>query len=84
MIPVDITILIFLDDDSVPIPMFVTITENCTIAISITITVMAGANGYADRSDTDSNLFRTRRHCSRNARDGGNHQSVVHHVLLML
>jgi hypothetical protein len=84
MIPVAITVVIFLDDDSVPIPMLVTITQNCSLAISITIAVMSGANGYAGRSDTDSNVFRTRRHCSTNARDGGNHQSVFHHVLLML
>jgi hypothetical protein len=84
VIPVAITVMIFLDDDSVPIPMLVTITENCTAVVSIAVTVMPSANSYACWSDTDSNLFRTRRHCSTNARDGGNYQRVFHHILLIL
>jgi len=70
MIPVAITIVIFLNDYSVPIPMFVAITDDCTVAISITVTVMASANCYANRSDANSNLFRVRRHGSTNARNG--------------
>ncbi len=84
MIPVAITVMIFLDAHSVPIPILITITENWTVAISITVTIMPSANGYACRSDTNSDLFRTRRYCSTNARGGGNYQSVFHHVLLML
>ena len=84
VIPVAIPVAIFLDDDSVPIPMLVTITENCTVVISVTVTVMTSANSDACRADTDFNLFGTRRHCNTNACDGGNYQSVFHHVLLML
>jgi hypothetical protein len=84
MIPVAIMVVIFVDADSVPIPILVTITDNRTVAISITVTIMPGANSYANWSDTNSNVFRTRRYCSTNARDGGNYQSVFHHVLLML
>jgi hypothetical protein len=84
VVPVAITVVIFLNDYGVPIPMFVAIPDNCTIAISIAIAVMSSADCYADRSDTNSNLFRARRHCSTDARNGGNYQSVFHHVLLTL
>jgi hypothetical protein len=84
MVPVAITIVIFLNDYSVPIPMFIAITDDCTVAISIAVTVMPSADCYADRSDTNSNLFRARRHCSTNARNGCNYQSVFHQVLLKL
>jgi hypothetical protein len=80
MVPVAITIVIFLNDYSVPIPVFVAITNDC--AISIAVTVMASADCYADRPDTNSNLFRARRHGNTNARNGCNYQSVFHHDLL--
>jgi hypothetical protein len=84
VVSVPIAVVIFLNDYSVPIPMFVAITDDCTVAISIAVAVMAGADCYAYRSDTDSNLFRTRRHRSTNARNSGNYQSKFHHVLLTL
>jgi hypothetical protein len=62
VVPVAITVVIFLNDYSVPIPMFVAITNDCTVVISIAVTVMPSADCYAHRSYTDSNLFRTRRH----------------------
>jgi hypothetical protein len=82
VVPVAITVVIFLDDYGVPIPMFVAIPDDCTVAISIAI--MSSADSYADRSDTNSDLFRARGHCSTDARNGGNYQSVFHHVLLTL
>jgi hypothetical protein len=84
VVPIAITVVIFLDDYGVPIPMFVAIPDHCTVAISIAVAVMPGPDCYADRSDTNSNLFRARRHCSTDARNGGNYQSVFHHVLLTL
>jgi hypothetical protein len=78
VVPVAITVVIFLNDYSVPIPVFVAITDDCTVAVSITITVMPSADRDACRSDTDSNLFRTRRHCGTNARNGGDNQSEFH------
>jgi hypothetical protein len=84
VVPVAITVVIFLDDYSVPIPMFIAITNDCTVVISIAVTVMPSADCYAYRSYTDSNLFRTRGHCNTNARNGGSYQSVFHHVLLTL
>jgi hypothetical protein len=82
VISVAITVVIFLDDYSVPIPVFVAITDDCTVAISIA--VMPSADCHAYRSDTDSNVFRARRHCSTNARNSGNNQSVFHRILLTL
>jgi hypothetical protein len=83
VVPIAITVVIFLDDYSVPMPMFVAIADDCTVVISITIAVMPSADCYANRSDTNSNLFRARRHCT-NARNGYNYQSVFHHVLQTL
>jgi hypothetical protein len=84
VIPIALTVVIFLDHYRVPIPMFVAISDDCTVVISIAVAVMTSANCYANRSDTNSNLFRDRRHYSANARNGGNYQSVFHHVLLTL
>jgi hypothetical protein len=82
VVPVAITVVIFLNDYSVPIPMFVPITDDRTVVISIAVTtVMPSADCYAYWSDTDPNLFRTRRNCSTNARNGDKYQSVSHHVL---
>jgi hypothetical protein len=79
VIPVAITVVIFLNDYSVPIPMFVAVTDDCTVAISIAVTIMPSADCYACRSYTDSNLFRTCGHCNANARNGGNYQRAFHH-----
>lgn len=82
VVPVAITVVIFLNDYRVPIPMLVAITDDCTVAISIKVTVMPSTDCDAYRSYTDSDLFRTRRHSNTNARNGCNYQSVFHHVLL--
>jgi hypothetical protein len=84
VVPIAITVVIFLNDYGVPIPMFVAIPDDCTVVISIAIAVMSSADCYANRSDTNSNLFRARWHCSTDARNGSNYQSVFHHVLLTL
>jgi hypothetical protein len=84
VVSVAIAVVIFLDDDSVPIPMFVAIADDCAVAISIAVAVMPSTDRYAGRSDTDSNLFRTRRQRNTNARNSGNYQSKFHHVLLTL
>jgi hypothetical protein len=84
LVVVAITVVIILDDHIVPIAMFVAVTDDRTVTISIAVTVMPSADRYANRSDTNSNLFRARRYCSTNAGDGGNHQSVSHLVLLTL
>jgi hypothetical protein len=81
MVPVTIAVVIFSDDDSVPIPVLVAITDNPAVMIPVAVPIMPGADGYANRPDTDSNFFRARRHCRTNARNSGNHQSVFHYVL---
>jgi hypothetical protein len=84
VIPVAVTVVIFLHYHGVPIAMFVAITDDCTVVISIAVAVMPSADCYTNRSDTNSNLFRARRHCSTNARNGSNYQNVSHKVLLTL
>jgi sterol desaturase/sphingolipid hydroxylase (fatty acid hydroxylase superfamily) len=82
--PVAVTVVIFLNDYCVAIPMFVAIADDCTVAISIAVAVMAGTDCHANRSHTNSNLFRARRHYSTHARNGGNYQGVFHRVFLTL
>ena len=84
MVPIAITVVIFLNYYCVPIPMIVAITDDCTVVISIAVAVMPSADCYADRSDTNSDLFRARRHYSTDARNGSNYQSVFHRVFLTL
>jgi hypothetical protein len=83
-VSVAITVVLFLDDYSVPIPMFVAITDNGTVVVSVTVPITASADCYAGRADTNSNLLRVRRHGGANTRNGGNYQSVFHYVLLTL
>jgi hypothetical protein len=82
VVPVAITVVIFLDDYRVPISMFAAITDNGAVVISVTVTIMASADCHSSRSDT--NLFRARRHYSTNACNGGNYQGVFHRVFLTL
>jgi hypothetical protein len=84
VVPVAITVVIPLNDSRVSITMFVAITDNGAVVISVTVTIMASADCHANRSDTNSNLFRVRRHYSTNACNGGNYQGVFHRVFLTL
>jgi hypothetical protein len=84
VIPVAIAVVIFLDDNCVPIPMLVAIANDRAVVVSVAVAVMPFADRYADRSDADSNLFRARRDDGTEARNRGNYQSVFHHVLQIL
>jgi hypothetical protein len=84
VVSVAIAVVILLDNDGVPIPMFVTVTDNGTVAVSITVPIVPGADCYANRSNSNSDFLCIRRHCCANAGNGGNYQSVFHHVLLTL
>jgi hypothetical protein len=84
VVPVAITVLIFLDDYRVPISMFVAITDNGAVVISVTVTIMASADRHATQSDTNSNLFRACRYYSTNACNSGDYQGIFHHVFLTL
>jgi hypothetical protein len=81
VVPVAIPVVIFLDDDSVTIPMLVAIADVPAVTIPVAVPIMLGADGYAIRPDTDANFFRARRHGCTNARNSGNHQSEFHYVL---
>src|SRR6185312_8494263 len=84
VIPVAITVVIFLDYHSVLIAMFVAIADDCTVVISIAVAVMPSADCYTNRSDTNSNLSRARRHRSTNARNRRHYRNVSQIVLLTL
>jgi hypothetical protein len=81
VVPVAITVVILADDDALPIPMLVAITINPTVVVPVAFPIVPGADGYANRPDTNSNFFRARRHCCTNAGNSGNYQSVFHYVL---
>jgi hypothetical protein len=83
VVPVAIAIVVFLDNDSIPIPMFVAIADDRAIVVSIAVAVMSGADGYADRSDANANFVRARRQRGTNARNGSNYQSISHRILLI-
>jgi hypothetical protein len=82
VVSIPVMVAILLDDDRVPIPMFVAITYNG--AISVSVSIMSCTDGHAHRPDTNSNILRVRRHCGTNACNGGDNQSVFHQVLLTL
>jgi hypothetical protein len=82
VVSIPVMVAILLDDDRVPIPMFVAITYNR--AISVSVSIMSCTDGHAHRPDTNSNILRVRRHCGTNACNGGDNQSVFHQVLLTL
>ena len=84
VVPVAVAVVILLDDDSVPIPVLVAITDNPAVTIPVAVPIMPGADCHASRPDTDSNFFRARRHGRANARNSGNHQSIFHFVLPIL
>jgi hypothetical protein len=48
LIPIALTVAIFLDHYRVPIPMFVAISDDCAVVISIAVAVMTSANCYAN------------------------------------
>jgi hypothetical protein len=82
LVVVSISVMVAILYNNVPIPMFVTITYDRAIAISVAVSIMSCTDGHASRPDTNSNLFRVRRHCGTNACNGGDNQSVFHQVLL--
>ena len=81
VVPVAIPIVVLLDDDSVPIPVFVAIADDRAVVVSIAIAVMSGTDCDAGRSDTNANFFRARRQRGTNAGDGSNYQSIFHCIL---
>jgi hypothetical protein len=82
VVSIPVAVTIFLDDCGISIPMVIPVANNCPVVVPVAIPVVMFAHRYADRPDTNSNFFRTRRHCYTNARNGGNHQSIPHTVLL--
>jgi hypothetical protein len=80
VVSIPVMVAILLDDDRVPIPMFVTITYDRAIAISVSVSIMSRTDGHASRPDTNSNVFRVRRRCGTKACNGGDNQSVFHQV----
>jgi hypothetical protein len=81
VVPVAIPIVVLLDDDSVPIPVFVAIADDRAVVVSIAVAVMARTDRYAGRSDTNTNFFRARRHRGTKTGNGSNYQSVFHLIL---
>jgi hypothetical protein len=78
-------VVTLLDHDGVMIAV-VTITDDVTVAITITIAIsVAGSDGHADRTDADTNFFRTGRH--RKGYSGHCYRSyykMLHRMLLSL
>ena len=66
----------FVTISAVPIPIVFTV----TIAIAVTMTF---THGHATRTYSDSDFFRSSRHCAANTHDGGYCYCVFDHYVLL-
>jgi hypothetical protein len=84
MIEVAIPIAL-LDHDGIVAIVVVALPDHFTIAVAIVVT-MAGTDRHADRTHTDSHIFRTGRHGKANSSHGNGYycKTLDHRVLLSL
>jgi hypothetical protein len=81
MVNVPVVIALFNDNGFVAILM-ITVADNVTVAVPVTISV-ALSNRYANRTNTDPNLFRSSRHRAANSSHGGDHYGIPNHCALL-
>jgi hypothetical protein len=75
MVNVSVVITLFNDDGFVAIPM-ITVADDVTVAVPVTISVTL-TNRYANRANTNPDLFRSSRHCAANSGYGGDHYGIL-------
>jgi len=80
MVNVPVVIALFDDDGLVAVPM-ITVADDVAVAVPVTISV-ALSNRYANRTNTDPNLFRSSRHRAANSGNGGDHYGISNHCVL--
>lgn len=81
MVDIPVVIALFDDDGFVVVPM-ITVAYDITVAIPVTISVPL-SNRYANRTNTDPNLFRSSRYRAANSGHGGDHYGISNHCVLL-
>src|SRR5665213_3608702 len=79
MVNISVVIALLNDDGFVAVPMII-VADDVAIAVPVTISVTL-SNRYANRTDTD--LFRSSRHCAANSNHGGDHYGILNHCVLL-
>jgi hypothetical protein len=81
-IMVNISVVITLADDGFVAVLMITVADDVTIAVPVTISVIL-SNRYANRTNTNPDLFRPSRHCAANSNYGGDHYGILYHCVLL-
>jgi hypothetical protein len=82
-IEIAVVIAMFLDDDGLVAIPVLTIADDFTISVPVAIAV-AGPDGHADRTHTNSDFFRASRHRDANSsRSDGHHRKTLDHCMFL-
>jgi hypothetical protein len=83
---VDVPVVIALFDDGSVAILMITVADDVTVtamvAVHVTISVTL-TNRYTNRADTNSDLFRSSRHCAANSSYGSDHYDVLNHCVFL-
>src|ERR1700730_1875078 len=85
IVDVPVVIAPFDDDGSVAVLM-ITVADDVTVTVTVVVPVTISVtltNRYANRADTNPDLFRSSRHCAANSSYGGDHYGVLNHCVLL-
>jgi hypothetical protein len=82
MVDVPVVIALFDDDGSVAVLM-ITVADDVAVTVAVPVTIVTLTNRYANRANTNPDLFRSSRHCAANSSYGGDHYGVLNHCVLL-
>src|SRR6202521_6161469 len=84
IVDVPVVIAPFDDDGSVAVLM-ITVADDVTVTVTVVVpvTIVTLTNRYANRANTNPDLFRSSRHCAANSSYGGDHYGVLNHCVLL-
>jgi hypothetical protein len=83
MVNIPVVIAFVNDDGFVAVPMII-VADDVTVAVTIPVAISVTlTNRYANRADTNANLFRSSRHCAANSSYGGDHYGILNHCVLL-
>jgi hypothetical protein len=81
MVNISVVIALFNNNGFVAVPM-ITVADDVTIAVPVTISVTL-SNRYANRTNTDPDLFGSSRHCAANPSYSGDYYGILNHCVLL-
>jgi hypothetical protein len=82
MVDVPVVIALFDDDGSVAVLM-ITVADDVAVTVAVPVTIVTLTNRYANRANTNPDLFRSSRHCAANSSYGGDHYGILNHCVLL-